>query len=145
EQQLAELFGPQRIMGGLAFVCINRLEDGVIHHLDHGLIQIGEYTGGPTPRLHRVAELFNTSRVRCQVLDDLAYGRWEKLVWNIPFNGLGAALDLSTDRLLANPAGEGLVLELMTEKIAKAKSLGMMPPAEIFECKIEQTTRVGSF
>ena len=75
----------------MAFVCINRLEDGTILHSDHGLIKIGEYRGPVTPRLQQVAELFTTSNVKCVAIDDLARSRWEKLIWNIPFNGLGFA------------------------------------------------------
>jgi hypothetical protein len=37
------------------------------------------------------------------VVDDLRYGRWEKLVWNIPFNGLSAALNQTTDVLVGSP------------------------------------------
>ena len=88
EDQLAQLFGEKRILGGMAFVCINRLKDGTILHSDHGLIKIGEYRGKITPRLLQVAGLFHTSGVKCQAIDDLVGGRWEKLIWNIPFNGL---------------------------------------------------------
>src|SRR5437588_74750 len=32
EEQLAQLFAVEQIMGGLCFVCLNRIEPGVIHH-----------------------------------------------------------------------------------------------------------------
>ncbi|HLL89706.1 MAG TPA: 2-dehydropantoate 2-reductase N-terminal domain-containing protein, partial [Tepidisphaeraceae bacterium] len=106
EEQLAEFFGPHRILGGLAFVCINRLAAGHVRHTDYGFIKLGEFAGtGPTPgdspRARAIADLFTAAKVPCSVLPDLKLGRWEKLVWNVPFNGLGAALDLATDQLLA--------------------------------------------
>ncbi|HEV8377470.1 MAG TPA: 2-dehydropantoate 2-reductase, partial [Tepidisphaeraceae bacterium] len=97
EDRLAELFGPQRILGGLAFTCIYRIAPGVIDHIDHGYIRLGEFVESGTKRAKAIAMMFNSSKVRCDVLSSLRAGRWEKLVWNIPFNGLGAALDLATD------------------------------------------------
>src|SRR5262245_30903571 len=43
EEQLAKLFPIEQILGGLCFVCINRIEPGVIRHMDHGLIMLGEF------------------------------------------------------------------------------------------------------
>ncbi len=145
EEQLAHLFGPQRILGGLAFTCINRIGPGVIHHMDHGLIRIGEYVDGQSPRAAAIAKMFNDSLIHCQVLDDLRYGRWEKLVWNVPFNGLGAAMDLTTDRLLANETGVSFVREVMQEVIATANAIGVKLPAQLVEQQIERTRTMGPY
>ncbi|HEY8665924.1 MAG TPA: putative 2-dehydropantoate 2-reductase [Tepidisphaeraceae bacterium] len=145
EERLAELFGASRVLGGMAFTCINRIAPGHIHHLDHGQIRLGEFGGGPSPRARRIAEIFNSSKIACQVLDDLRFGRWEKLVWNIPFNGLGAALDLTTDRLLASADGISLVRTLMQEVIAAANALGIPLNPEIIEQKIEHTRTMGAY
>ena len=61
--------------------------------------------------------------VRATAVDSLASARWHKLVWNIPFNGLGAVLDLSTDQLLEKHGQ--LVIDLMQETIAIANRLGI--------------------
>jgi len=145
EDQLAELFGAGRILGGIAFVCINRLEDGTIHHSDHGLIKIGEYRGKISPRLRQLAELFNTSGVKCQVIDDLARGRWEKLIWNIPFNGLGALLGLTTDKLVNNEQGLMLVRTIMGEVIKIAASCEISFSPQIIEEKVKQTLSMGAY
>src|SRR5436190_11897233 len=55
EELLTRLFPPQQIMGGLCFVCLNRPEPGVIHHLDHGLVVLGEFAAWPEPRTHDIA------------------------------------------------------------------------------------------
>jgi 2-dehydropantoate 2-reductase len=146
ERQLAALFGTERVMGGLAFVCLNRMPDGVILHLDHGLLQIGEFIGGATPRLRRVAEMFNLSGVQCQPIDNLSYGRWEKLVWNIPFNGLGAVMDTPTDILIGTEAGLTLVTGLMAEVIeAAAAAGGIHFPPDMIERKINHTKSMGAY
>src|SRR5207247_5103470 len=91
EEVLAALFPPAQILGGLCFVCLNRVAPGVIQHLDHGRVVLGEFGRWPEPRTHDLCTMFKRAGVPCEVADDLARAHWEKLVWNIPFNGLGVA------------------------------------------------------
>jgi 2-dehydropantoate 2-reductase len=91
EEQLAQLFPVEQILGGLCFVCLNRLGAGLIHHIDHGLVIVGEFERWPEPRTHEIAAAFRHAGVPCSVADSLARAHWEKLTWNIPFNGLGVA------------------------------------------------------
>jgi 2-dehydropantoate 2-reductase len=145
EDRLAELFGPQRILGGLAFTCIYRIAPGVIDHIDHGYIRLGEFVESGTERANAIAAMFNGSKVRCDVLSSLRAGRWEKLVWNIPFNGLGAALDLATDELIGNPTGEAHVRAVMKEVVSAAKAFGVELPADVIDQKIAQTRTMGAY
>ena len=66
-------------------------------------------------------------------------------MWNVPFNGLGAAMDLSTDQLIANAGGQSLVEELMREVVATAAAIGIRLPEEIIRDKIEQTRKMGVY
>jgi len=146
EEDLAQLFGARRILGGIAFTCINRTSSGMIEHLDHGLIRVGEFEGQPrSDRSAALAQMFNASGVKAQVVDDLRGGRWDKLVWNVPFNGLGALLDRTTDRLLDTPQGEAIVLAVMNEVMAAAKADGVTLAADAPAKKIALTRSMGSY
>jgi 2-dehydropantoate 2-reductase len=151
EDKLAELFGVQRVMGGMAFVCINRLSPGLIHHIDHGFLRIGEYTPrgemarGSSGRVRQIAELFRAAGVQCDVLEDLRRGRWEKLLWNIPFNGYGAVLDLTTDLLINSEAGMELLVRIMNEVRAIAAADGAPLPESLVETQIERTRTMGAY
>jgi 2-dehydropantoate 2-reductase len=145
EQRLAELFGAERVLGGMAFVCINRTGPGEILHTDHGMIQLGEFTGQRSERAEKIAAIFSKSQVPCRVAENLMKGRWEKLVWNVPFNGLGALLDLSTDQLIGSAVGLGLVRQLMWEVLNIAAALGFEFPNELIEQKIEYTRSMGTY
>jgi 2-dehydropantoate 2-reductase len=145
EEILGELFGAYRVVGGMAFVCINRTGPGEISHTDHGLIRVGELRGGPSPRVHKIAELLSGSKVPCEVLDDLIYGRWDKLIWNIPFNGLGAALDLTTDRIIESNTGLRLVRRLMDDVIAACRPLNLQFDLHVSEEKIRHTQTMGQY
>ena len=108
EDHLAHLFGAARVLGGIAFACINRVGPGVIEHTSHGLIRVGSFGGGASdPRPAQVARMFTSSNVRCEAVENLLATRWMKLAWNIPFNGLGAVMDLTTDRLDRHPGRRG--------------------------------------
>jgi len=125
EEFLAEAFGPQRVLGGIAFLCSNRGEPGVVHHLGEGRIRLGEFSTGLTPRSEKLALMFRDAGVPCEAVADLRRARWEKLVWNIPFNGLSALLDKDVTEILTFGPTRELVRELMLEVIAGANAQGL--------------------
>lgn len=164
EEALAELFPVEQILGGLCFVCLNRIAPGVIQHLDHGMIMLGEFQRWPEPRTHDIASMFRHAGVVCKVADNLARAHWEKLVWNIPFNGLGVASAagydallspekassarekcLTTDRLLDSGKWEALVRELMNEVIGAANALGHGLDVALADKMIERTRTMGAY
>jgi 2-dehydropantoate 2-reductase len=165
EEALAKFLPENQIMGGVAFVCLNRLAPGQIHHLDHGHILIGEHGRPSGERTGRIAAVFDAAGVRCAVTDNLARTRWEKLVWNIPFNGLGVASAagyeavrsgrvensaplgpcLTTDRLLADAQWAALVRALMTEVVAAAEKIGFELAPDVVQVNVDRTTSMGPY
>ncbi len=168
EAQLAAHLPVGQIMGGLCFVCLNRLEPGLIHHIGHGQVILGEFQRWPEPRTHDIAGRFRHAGVPCLVTDNLARAHWEKLTWNIPFNGLGVAACagyeavvrgglpsegsltargpcVSTDQLLADPKWAALVRELIFEVISAARGLGFDLPDSLADEQIERTRTMGAY
>lgn len=165
EAAVAAVAGTQRTLGGLCFVCLNRIEPGRVRHMAHGTIIMGEYAGPPQPRTHWICELIAASGVPCKVAAHLEQAHWEKLVWNIPFNGLGVAgaagyeavvagkmkpgakleLCVTTDRLLSDPRWEQLVREVMLETIAVARAKGLDVPESAAEFQITRTRQMGAY
>lgn len=116
EEQLARLFPPTQILGGLCFVCLNRIEPGVIQHLAHGRIVLGEFAGWPEPRTHDIASVIRHAGVPCTVTDNLERAHWEKLVWNIPFNGLGVASAAGYDAVFSGEVKPGASVPLSPQR-----------------------------
>ena len=56
--------------------------------------------------------------------EDLQAARWEKLVWNIPYNGLSVVLDATTAELMADPHTRAAVEDLMCEVAVGAQACG---------------------
>lgn len=90
EEHFADWFGAERVSGGMAFVCINRGEPGVIHHLDYGRVSLGHAMDDESQNAELDA-LLRSGNIETVVAPNLRYARWEKLCWNIPFNGLSVA------------------------------------------------------
>lgn len=147
EELLAEAFGADRVLGGVAFLCTNRGEPGTVHHLGEGRIRLGEFSGGGSERSRKIAEMFQRAGVPCEAVDDLKRVRWEKLVWNIPFNGLSALLDRDVNELLDHPATRQLVRELMLEVVtgANAQDLQQPIPQAFVERMIELTDQMNHY
>ncbi len=147
EEELARLFGGERIIGGVAFLCSNRGEPGEVHHLAAGRIIVGEHLPLDHSRIEELVAMFVAAGVDCRGSDDLRRARWEKLVWNIPFNGLCALLQQSVDRLLAVEATRSLVRELMLEVIEAANMQGVKKPipASYAEEMLEFTDNMGVY
>jgi len=165
EAAIASLVGAEKTLGGLCFVCLNRIAPGIIRHVAHGAVVMGEYGRPSQPRTHRIAEAIAASGVPCTVTEDLAAAHWEKLVWNIPFNGLGVAgaagleavergrMDpdrtlgpcMTTDLLLDNGRWEKLVRELMMETIHAAQALGLAMSDAAADRQITRTRDMGAY
>lgn len=140
EEFLAAHFGAERVLGGLCFVCINRIGPGRIVHIAQGRISLGEHTGAPSLRTEGVASVLRASNIECVIESSLAAARWKKLVWNIPFNGLSiAAGGLDTASILADPALEQRVRDLMHEIISTARDLGHDVSFDLIHDMIERT------
>jgi 2-dehydropantoate 2-reductase len=130
EELLAVAFGADRVVGGIAFLCCNRGEPGTVHHLDQGAVRLAELQGDGLSRVECLATLFKAAGIPCEACRDLMRIRWEKLVWNIPFNGLCALTGLATDRLLACPETQQLIEEMMREVVMAANQQGLSEPID---------------
>jgi 2-dehydropantoate 2-reductase len=163
EETISTIVAPQNVVGGLCFVCLNRVKPGLIRHMAHGLVVLGELVPSGTQRLEELAGMFKEAGVPCQVTDNLGRARWEKLTWNIPFNGLGVAgaagLEavlcgraksivqpcLTTDVLISDPRWLAILRELMIEVIAGAGAVGYKLSPALVETQLDRTRSMGPY
>ena len=146
EEFLAENFGAERVIGGLCFVCLNRVSRGMIEHYDIGRLVIGEHAGYPLARTHDVAWEFKRCGIVCTVAENIGFERWRKLVWNIPFNGLSVvAGGLDTAAILADDSLRARTLALMDEVIAAANRCGYALPTAVALQQIKRTETLGAY
>jgi 2-dehydropantoate 2-reductase len=146
DEHLAGLFGAERVLGGLCFICVHRVAAGEIVCTAPGTVSFAEFGRPAGQRVRAMAAMFEHAGVRSIVGDDLAELRWRKLVWNVPFNGLAiAAGGIATDRILSDPVLEEEVRLLMKEVISAAAHLGIVIPGEFVEDQIARTRPMGAY
>lgn len=146
DEQLASLFGAERILGGLSFIACNRTAPGVVECFHPGSITLGELNRPASDRAREIASLFEKAGIPTKAVDNLAEARWKKLIWNIPFNGLSiAAGGLTTDLILADPLLTAEVRALMDEIAAAAKAQGYDISEKFIQGQLDVTPKLGAY
>jgi 2-dehydropantoate 2-reductase len=145
DEHLASLFGAERILGGLAFIASTRTGPGEVTCYHPGTITLGEFGRPPLPRTHALAEKFNAAGIKVRVIENLLEARWRKLVWNVPFNGLAVAHNLTTDQLCADPRLAVEIRALMLEVQLAARAFGFEIPDVFLQQQYEVTPPMGAY
>jgi len=146
EEFLARHFGPERVLGGLCFICLSRASRTEVERYDLGHILIGEYERKPGERIRALASQFQACELKCEITQDLALDHWRKLVWNIPFNGLSIlAGGVDTAAILADEALYRATLALMNEVIEAANKCGHALESTAVLEQIERTRNMGAY
>ncbi|MDF9834030.1 2-dehydropantoate 2-reductase [Ereboglobus sp. PH5-5] len=146
DEELAAIFGAEHILGGICFICVNRLAPGEISCTSTGALSLGEFQRPATERLRAIAEKFTRAGVKTTVSDNLIELRWRKLVWNVPFNGLSiAAGGITTDKIMADPVLENEAAALMREIAAAAAAHGCAIPESFVQKQLDTTRPMGAY
>jgi 2-dehydropantoate 2-reductase len=146
EEFLAENFGAEHVLGGVCFVCINRLGPGMIDHSSNGNIEIGDFSGQHAAELQKVHDMFVAAGIESAVSENLKATRWKKLVWNIPFNGLAVSEGgITVDRILQNPGLLQRLRALMREVLAAAGAEGVEITQAYADWQVERTYPMGAY
>lgn len=147
EDGLATLVGPERVLGGLCFIGVNRTAPGEVHGFHSpGSITLGEFNRPAGERARSLAATFTHAGVKCLAVDNLAAARWRKLIWNVPFNGLCiTAGGVPTDAICADPALRAEVHALMAEVATAAAAHSVSIPASFLQGQYDVTPPMGPY
>jgi 2-dehydropantoate 2-reductase len=148
EELLATIAGKERVLGGVCHVCVSRPEPGVARNLACTDIKFSDLSGGDTPRARSLAKIFSAAGVGCTVAPSIGSARWYKLVWNVPFNGLGIAGGpggRNTHQVLEDPSLLQEAKDLMAEVLAASARLGYPQDPKLIEKEISRTRTMGHY
>lgn len=150
EEEVAQIVGSDRVMGGLCFICNNKVGPGHIRHLDYGVITLAEYVPnympcGITERMRQVQSDFERAGILIQLAEDLLLARWQKLVCNIPFNGLSVILNATTNELMADIHARVLIEQIMQEVLAAAAAHGRAIADDYIQKRLNYIAKMGSY
>ncbi|MGM5629290.1 2-dehydropantoate 2-reductase [Apibacter raozihei] len=145
EQDLEKVFPDIKIAGGVAQILSHKSSPGIIRHQQLGNLSLGSFNDKDDSKLEQVIKDFNeTSKIIC-TKKNLNYSRWNKLLWNIPFNGLSVILNAQTDKLINNKSMLNLIEEIMGEVVSGAKACGVEISEKLIKEQIEITKKMPSY
>lgn len=146
EEPVQRAFPDTEIISGLCFICVSRVQPGVIDHQDYGHLIIGTYPRGITERTQLLDGLFNRAGVQCEVSDHVLQARWMKLVWNAPYNPISVlAGGVDTQVIMANPNSAKLVRDVMEEVYAIAKASDAGFDYSVLQQNIDRTLKMCAY
>ena len=141
ENEIAAAFPAHELISGLAFICVTRTAPGRIWHQAYGRLALGNYPQGLSDKARSLCEAFERSRIGCVAADDIVTARWQKCVWNAPFNPLSVLSGgLSTNEILGTQ--ESFVRAIMEEVGRIAEALGHALPPDSVDRNVESTYKM---
>lgn len=138
EQEILNAFPNNEVISGLAFICCNRTGPGEILHLAYGRLALGNLPNGVSRKTEQLCRLFKQSGIDCGTSDNIVTGRWQKCVWNAPFNPL-SVLSGGLQTLDILQTQETFVRSIMQEVCNIAAASGHPLPGDIVNTNIENT------
>ncbi len=143
ETPYLQLYPDNELLSALAFVCSNRLGLCEIEHLDYGRIVIGTAGSSQITRLSEIVSMLGKAGVPVDISVNIQKDRWEKLVWNVPFNPLSVlGGKASTEDILKNSESRELAQSLMEEIVTIARAAGYPLDHEVVRTMIERTEKM---
>ncbi len=144
--RLAERFGPERVLGGVAQIPASLGPEGRVRHLGrvHGLT-FGEVAGGgASERVRAIAALCEGARFDARASGAIVQEMWEKWVMLAALAGMTCLMRASVGDILAAPGGREALLALLAECRAVAEAAGHAPRPAAVEAATAMLTAEGS-
>ena len=143
EAPLLRHFPDTPLLSVLAFCCISRESPGEINHQDYGRLVVGHFPDAPHPKAEELCALFKAAGVPAKCSDTIGQDRWQKLIWNAPFNPMSVLTGGSTTHdLLRTARSEAFIYETMKEVQLLAKADGYVIPDSVITKNIEDTKKM---
>jgi 2-dehydropantoate 2-reductase len=140
--RLATEFCIDKVIGCVVYPAALITAPGVIRCVEGDRFPIGELDGSRTPRIERLARLFEEAGLKAPILDDIRSEIWLKLWGNLSFNPLSALTHKTLAQICRFEPSRELARKLMEEAQQVAESIGIRFRVSI-DKRIAGAERVG--
>jgi 2-dehydropantoate 2-reductase len=147
EREISEALPKNELISAVAYAAVSREAPGrVTHHSGFTRLVLGNYPGGVSASVERLASLVKSGGTSVQSTDDIVGARWRKCAWNTVFNPISAlGGGLGTRDILASEATTRFAREAIEEVCAIASAAGHPLPADWPEQQISGTLRLPNY
>jgi 2-dehydropantoate 2-reductase len=124
-EQLAHVFGPERVVGAAAIVAGELLPDGIVRFTVNNRFAVGELPGGVSLRVTELASTLTRAGLRAEASSRIQTVEWSKYALFVSGMAVAALTRMETGRFLSDPDGARLVAQLVQETGRIAACLGI--------------------
>lgn len=134
--------GPARVIGCTVYTANELVAPGVVRHIQGDAFGLGEPKGTITPRLERVAGLFERAGLTARLMPDIREDIWLKLWGSLCFNPISALTRATMDVVGTDPGTRALARAMMVEAEQVGRRLGVTFRVEV-DRRLNGAARVG--
>jgi 2-dehydropantoate 2-reductase len=143
--RLDAAFGPDRVLGGVAYVGASLQPDGIIrHHNRLSGIAFGERQGGISERARAIEAEFAGTPVSAPANDNILLEMWEKFVMMGAMAGMNCLMRGTIGEIVGTQDGRALMIAALAESRAVAVAAGFAPRPQSVERVEAMLTEPGS-
>jgi 2-dehydropantoate 2-reductase len=125
DEELAEAFGPDAVVGATTLVGASMPEPGRVLHTNDGGTWIGEFDGRPSARVEAIADLFKKADLPIEVRPDIRTAIWCKLNQMVPAAALSCVTRLCIHQIYLDRELAALFVAISREVARVAERLGI--------------------
>jgi 2-dehydropantoate 2-reductase len=125
DEELAEAFGPDAVVGATTLVGASMPEPGRVLHTNDGGTWIGEFDGRPSARVEAIADLFKKADLPIEVRPDIRTAIWCKLNQMVPAAALSCVTRLCIHQIYLDRELATLFVAISREVAQVAERLGI--------------------
>ncbi|MCC6779657.1 MAG: 2-dehydropantoate 2-reductase [Hyphomicrobiales bacterium] len=139
ERRLAELLGPQHIIGGYAATPATLIEPGVVRQFGQWCtLEFGEMDNRRTSRVERLLEACLRAKIDALIADDIEAALWSKFIFISVHSGATSLCRATEGPIRSDPWGRQLLRALAEEGTAVAQAKRIAIPADFPDYVMEQ-------
>jgi 2-dehydropantoate 2-reductase len=126
-EKLIAHYGPERIMGGTAYIESSLAAPGVIAHTGTmGRIVFGELDGGSSERALKILQVFQQAGIDTELSNNIERVLWEKFLFICGVHGVSTLSRAPLGLVLSCPETRELLVEVMGEVQQLAQRKGIV-------------------
>lgn len=145
EDKLAAIVGPERVVGGAAYIFATIEQPGVIAHTGGpAALKVGELAGGRSERVERFVAAGTSAGFAIDQTEDIKATLWSKFAFICAQAGTTAAVRLPIGEVRTSPAARELFRRIVDEVCAVARAEGVDLPNDLSDKHVAFADGLGS-
>ena len=142
---LKSRFGPERVLGGIAYIAATLNAEGEVMHLNRlHKLAFGELDGKRSTRCDALAAVMAKTKFNSALSDNISLDLWEKFVFLTTLAGMTCLMRASVGAIMQARDGEAQMLEMLEECHKVAAASGYTPRPQALETSRKMLTERGS-